>query len=576
MLTGGRPAINCCNSREGFLLAAVWKLHRESRPRSPSRAGPAARHTPLRLGSAGAVPAGGVDLGPFSRHHVFTMEDFEPDPATSSKTEKSDSLAGKTANGFLWMLGQTFGSKVAAFASQIVLARLLSPRDFGLVALAYAAVAFAGVIRQTGIQQILIQRHKHFRRWANPAFWFEFTIGVATALLLAATSPVAAAIFHNRAVIGLILVIAAAAPLSPWYVVASARLMVDMRFKAIALVNLAFTATTMICSILLAWRGFGAYSFVIPLPIASLIRAALLWYLARPKIGLRPQLRRWRFLIKDSGLLLVAGFLNSVMFWAGNIALGLMHSKSVVGEYFFALNLSTQVSQLISQNLGSVLLPALAKLQHDPPRQAAALIRASRLLAFISTPLCLLLAVAAAPLVDVIFGVKWLRAVPVLQILAVAAAIYIPSSPSATALQSQGRFTLFLRWTGLQAAAYFTLVLSGSWVAGAVGVATASLLFQLPTGPATIRLAVRGEGYWPKVWQIYAGPVAAGVLAMGPVVLGLRFGIISDGNAAWLAAAFSAAGLLYPLAARVTCPTEWHQALGYASSIATRVRRPRP
>lgn len=469
------------------------------------------------------------------------------------------------------MLGQTIGSKLASFVSQIVLARLLSPHDFGLVALAYAAVAFAGVIRQTGIQQILIQRQKHFRRWANPAFWFELTVGVATMVMLAATSPVVAALFHNHALTGLILIIAAAAPLSPWYVVANARLMIDMRFKAIALVNVAFTTTTMALSILLAWRGFGAYSFVIPLPIASLVRVSLLWSLARPRVRIRPQLRRWKYLIEDSGHMLVSGFLGSVIFWAGNIAMGLMHPKSAVGDYFFAFNLSTQVSQLLSQNLGSVLLPALSKLQHDIQRQSAALVRASRLLAFISIPSCLLLAVAATPIVEMVFGAKWAPAVPVLEILAVGTAIGIPGAPSIAALQSQGRFRLLMLWTALQASAYFAMVLYGSWLSGAVGVAMASLLFQIPVSPITIRLAIRGSSPWRSIRGIYAGPFFASAAALAPILLALRFGVLPHQNVIWLAASLTSLALLYPLAARAFCPVELKQAISHASSLLARL-----
>ena len=78
-------------------------------------------------GSVGRVLA----TPPPIAHHVMLMEDFEPEPAFSSETPR-DSLSGKTARGFIWMLGQTVGSKLFSFGTQIALARLLLPRDFGL------------------------------------------------------------------------------------------------------------------------------------------------------------------------------------------------------------------------------------------------------------------------------------------------------------------------------------------------------------------------------------------------------------------------------------------------------------
>ena len=249
--------------------------------------------------------------------------------------QPAKSLTAQAASGFLWTVVQTLGSKVAGMLGQIILARLLLPRAFGLVALSIIAVSFASVIRQTGIQQILVQRHKHFRRWANPAFWFEFAFGLATALLLAIASPVAALVFHSKTLMGLILVSAVGAPLSPWFVIPTARLLIDMRFRAIAAVNIVCNFAMTATSVFLAWRGFGAYSFLIPIPIAGAIRCWWLWRLARPRITLNLQLRRWKFLIGDSGLMIATGFLNSVMYQAGYLALGLMYPKSAVGQFFF-------------------------------------------------------------------------------------------------------------------------------------------------------------------------------------------------------------------------------------------------
>jgi PST family polysaccharide transporter len=475
------------------------------------------------------------------------------------------------------MVGQTLGSKIASFASQVVLARLLLPRDFGLVALAYAAVALAGVVRQTGIQQILVQRHGQFRRWVNPAFWFEFTIGCAAALLLAAASPLAAAAFHSKALIGLILVIASAAPLSAFFVVPTAKLMIDMRFRAIALANIGYNFTAMALSIFLAWRHFGAYSFVIPLPIAGAARVAILWYLARPQVSGNPQFRRWKFLVKDSGLLLLTGFLGSIMFWAGNMALGLGHSKTVVGQFFFALNLSLQVAQLLSQNLGSVLLPALAKLQGNIPRQAAALIRAARMLAFVSVPLCVFLLISAKPLIVLVYGLKWLPSVPILQVLALVAAINIPGGLALTAMQSQGRFSLLLWWTTIQATVFFAAVLTGSWLDSAVGVATAMLIFQIPVSPVSVRLAARGHATWGDIWKIYAGPAFASAVASIPVIATLFvWNLRRDFYLPWVAAALVLFGVIYPLAGSRFCPNEFADLKNHVLELAAKVRKRRP
>jgi O-antigen/teichoic acid export membrane protein len=459
---------------------------------------------------------------------------------------------------------------------QIILAHLLVPRDFGLVALAIIAVSFASVIRQTGIQQILVQRHKHFRRWANPAFWFEFVFGLATALLLAAASPIAALVFHSKALMGLILVSAAAAPLSPWFVVPTARLMIDMRFKAIAAVNVVCNFAMTAMSVFLAWRGFGAYSFLIPIPVAGAIRCCWLWRLARPRITLNPQFRRWRFLIGDSGLMIATGFLNSVMYQAGYLALGLLYPKAAVGQFFFALNLSGQLALLLSQNLGGVLLPALAKLQEDSARHAAALMRALRMLAFVSTPLCLLLAVVAKPLVVVIYGPKWLAAAQMLELMALTTAISIPASPAMAAIQSQGSFALLFRWTALQTPVYLAAIWMGAWLGGGFGVAVAWFLFTLAASPISIHLALRDAAGWRRIAGIYAGPLAGsliGISAFGGALL--LWPMLAQRDLLRLGAAGLIMALIYPVTSRMFSPAEFAQARVHIGTAYASLRRKR-
>lgn len=485
------------------------------------------------------------------------------------------SLSGRAASGFLWMLGQTFGSKIFGFATQIALARLLARSDFGLVALAYTAVAFAGVIRQTGIQQILVQRHAHFRRWVTPAFWFELTVGIATAVLLAATSPIAAQIFHSRTLIGLILVIALAAPLSPWFVIPTARLTIDLRFKAIAAANISYNFIAMAMSVLLAWRGFGAYSFVIPLPVAGAIRAFWLWRMAKPRVRKNPQLRRWKFLVGDSGYMLATGFITSAMLQAGSLALGLMYSKAVVGQFFFAFNISAQVAQLLSQNVGSVLMPAFAKLQENRGRQTAAIVKSSRLLAFISIPLCLLLASIASPLVLLVYGGKWLPAAPVLQLLAVAAALNIPNTPAVTAMQSQGRFSMLFWWTLAQAPALFAAVFIGAWFGGATGVGLGWVVFMAIASPLSIGIVIRGRGAGATIAGIYLGPITASILSIGPTLAAIHFFAQLSGHHLF-SVTLSAAGLctLYPLFSALLCPGEFAELQRYARDALFRTAPP--
>src|SRR5256885_5179199 len=100
-------------------------------------------------------------------------------------------------SGFFWLIAQTVGSKLVTMIGQVVLARLLLPDDFGLVGLAYTVTGFAVLIQQAGLREILINRHVHFNRWANPAFWMSLTLGCLGAALMVILAPVAAWMYDD-------------------------------------------------------------------------------------------------------------------------------------------------------------------------------------------------------------------------------------------------------------------------------------------------------------------------------------------------------------------------------------------
>src|SRR5687767_7719447 len=103
---------------------------------------------------------------------------------------------------------------------QVILARLLLPEAWGMIGMAYSVTAFAGLIQQAGIREILIQRQSHFGRWANPAFWMSLTLGCLGALVMVILAPVAAWMYEDSRLIWLILILAISAPFSGLDIVA--------------------------------------------------------------------------------------------------------------------------------------------------------------------------------------------------------------------------------------------------------------------------------------------------------------------------------------------------------------------
>jgi O-antigen/teichoic acid export membrane protein len=480
---------------------------------------------------------------------------------------RGGTLGRRTAMGFVFLVGQTLSTKVLSMAAQVVLAWFLAREDFGLVGLAMTVAAFASLVQQAGLREILIYRQHRYARWANVAFWMSLAIGVVSGVIMAAAAPVAAHFYGEPRIVGLILVLAIAAPLSALDTVADARLQSQMRFGLLASVNFFTALLTFYLSVQFAWLGWGAMSFVLPKPIVAVVRLVILWAAARPPVSLKPRVRRWKYLIRDSATLLAANAVD-LLTWQGDyVLLGLLHPTEVVGLYFFAFNLSLQTMQLFTANLTGVLFPALSSLQQEPRRQTLAFLSAARLLAIVAVPLCLLQIPLASPAVRLLFPQKWLAAIPVLQILSVGMAMRVVASPAGSLLQAQGRFRLILLTNILNATLFLALVAAGALLGK-------GLIYYAFIAPLFIYIAIKsGGGTLLDVCKLYAAPLLSG----GVALLG-AFGIasaISDSSPhpiVEMAAVSVVGGLLYVCLIRLLAPRAWHELVRRLAALLPRPR----
>ena len=414
------------------------------------------------------------------------------------------------------MVAQTIAAKAATLVGQLILARLLLPEDFGLFGMSLTVMAFVSLIQNAGLADILVQRQAKFRRWANAAFWLSLALGVFASLIMVLAAPLAASFYHAPQLRGLINLLALCPPLLGMGTVPRAQLINQLRFRALAATGLIEAIGTVGLSIVLAYAGFGAYSFVVPKPVIAAVLTVALWALARTPLRWAPQIRRWKFLAGHAATLIGVGIAWMVVLQGDNAMLGKYHPPSVVGIYFFAYNLSVQTLILLTVNVASVLFPALSQLNAEPQRQMSALLRSSAAIAVVAGPLCMLQAVLAPLFIPLLFGTKWVPAVAVFQVLTIAMTICIGSYSSRNMLKAQGRFQTLL----LLSIAYATVFILAVWFAashgGAMAVAIAVAACFAIFEPLHVLIAIRpAGGGWRELWSGFGAPLTATALAAG-------------------------------------------------------------
>ena len=422
-------------------------------------------------------------------------------------------LGRAAASGVKWTGLQAVGVKAVTLVGQVVLGYLLVEEEFGLFALALTVTMLTALVERMGLREVLIQRGRRIDLWMPIAVPFALAVGLSETVLVLAVAPLAAWAYGAPGLVTVMVVLSLQGPPRALAVTAEAKLRTQLRFRPLAMTEGVVAVVSTLLMAGLAFGGFGALSLAIPRPVAAVLRAVMLWRLARPKILPRLYLSRWKLLAGSSSLLLLGNFLVILTQQGDYMLLGLYHDERVVGLYFFAFALSMQAMQLVLANIGGVFLPILSQLRDDPARQAAAYLRAMRLLAAVAIPVGALQAAVADPLFRIVFPARWEPAIPIFQVLSLAVGFAAIASSAGSLLYAQGRFSAKVTLNVLHVVLFAALVVPAA-PAGPVPVAGAVLAFWTVCAILNPWVALRLGGW--NIFRAAAMPTLVAVAAFGP------------------------------------------------------------
>jgi O-antigen/teichoic acid export membrane protein len=372
----------------------------------------------------------------------------------------------------MWMALSIGATKVASFAAQIVLGWLLSRNDFGLYAMAISAGAVANMFRHGGTQQILIQRGGEYTQLARPIFQMALLFNTVSAVLLASAATLLEGFYRAPGLKSLIWVVSISMVLSTLGSQQLTKLSIDLRFRTVSVVSTLSALVRYASTIAFALSGFGPMSFVLPLILVAIFEACAGWMLVG-RLPAGPGLTWQRFKeLFDAAKWVILGALAIAMTLQGDyLTVGRLESAEVLGLYFFAFQLTTSVATLFTTGLASVLTPSLTKLNHDAPRQSRAYLRAIKILAFISAPACIGLAIIVEPVVKIVWwDHKWDAAIPAVQLLAISLTVRLLAPLGMSLMESRGRW----RWRGallfVDGIATIAAAALGSWIGGLIAI----------------------------------------------------------------------------------------------------------
>jgi O-antigen/teichoic acid export membrane protein len=365
---------------------------------------------------------------------------------TPLATEETPSdFKRKTARGALASLAGQGTNFVLRMGSMIVMARLLSPRDFGLVGMATAVTGFLVLFQDFGLSAAAIQSPSISRAQTSNLFWINLGIGTVLASFCAILAPFLAAFYHEPRVQWLTMVMASGFVLNGATAQHRAILSRSMRITALAISDTCATALSIALGISMALAGFGYWSLAGMAVCPSVVSLVTAWSLSGWIPGLPRRGAGIASMLRYGGLLMIDAVVTYLAFNTDKILLGRFAGATALGFYGRAYQLINIPTANLNSAVNGVAFPALSRLQGDPPRFRRYFLNCYTLFLTLNMPIAVACGLFGEDIIRVFLGPKWMEAVPVFRALAPTILAFALINPTGVLMNALGRVAQSLR-----------------------------------------------------------------------------------------------------------------------------------
>lgn len=358
---------------------------------------------------------------------------------------RTDSLRNKATTGVVWSAFERFGQQSCAFFIQVVLARLLVPEEFGLIAMVMVFVAIMNVIADCGFSRAIIQRQELVKADLDTVFYFNVCIACLLYAVLIFIAPWIAHFYNQPLLVPILRCLGVSLILGSFGAVHSALLNREMQFKSLFKATLPSTLISGGIGIACALFGLGVWALVVQILIQRLVFSLSLWFVGtwRPQCGF--SFMRLKAMFPFASKLALASILDTAFNNLYVLVIGRVYAPVDVGYFQRARAFQQLPTVNLQQILGRVAFPLLSSVQDNPVRAKSIMRKGMQLSSLMSFMAMAVLAAVAEPMVRSLIGERWSPCVPYLQILCLVGALYPLSSLNLSLLMSFGRADLYLR-----------------------------------------------------------------------------------------------------------------------------------
>jgi O-antigen/teichoic acid export membrane protein len=347
-------------------------------------------------------------------------------------------LKEKTIRGGLARIGAQAANFLFRVGSLMIMARLLGPEDFGLVGMVTAFTGVLNLFRDFGLSTATVQRENVTEEQVSTLFWVNTLVGIILATLALVMAPVVVRIYHEPRLLHITMVLAVGFVFNALGVQHSAQLQRQLRFTALAVINVTALLVSTIVAMTLAKMGFGYWALVgmtVTLPLTTTIGV---WTATAWVPGLPRRNAGVRSLMRFGGTLTLNGLVVYVAYNLEKVLLGRFWGAEAIGLYGRAYQLISIPTDNLNSSVGEVAFAALSRVQNDRVRLRNYFLKGYSLVLAMTIPITLMSACFADDVIQVFLGDKWGPAAPIFRLLAPTILIFAMINPLAWLMFSLG------------------------------------------------------------------------------------------------------------------------------------------
>lgn len=426
------------------------------------------------------------------------------------------SLKQKATSGMLWTAIQKYSTMIIQFISGIILARLLTPHDYGCIGMLSIFMALAETFVDGGFGSALIQKKNPTQQDYSTIFFWNLGVSVVLYAVLFFSAPAIARFYDIPLLCPVLRVEALVLFIHAFNLVQRNQLVKKLNFKLISIITVVTSLISLSVTIYMAYKGFGVWALVAQSLISAGIPSIVYWFYVRWRPLWTFSWKSFKELFSFGAFMFLTHLVNRFCTKLTGLLIGKIYSANTLGYYSKAMGTENLASHTISSVITSVSYPLYAKVQDDKTAMVAMIKRLTTTIAYITFPLMFVLILAAKPIFILLYSDRWVACVPYFQVLCIAGLSDCLQAVNTQTIAAIGKSRVMFQWTLIKRTFGLAFIVGGLFLFQMKGLLVGYILNNWFSYIVNIGLVSKHIGYkWYQQLLDLVPMAVASVLAAG-------------------------------------------------------------